>query len=471
MTTQDKPAVGPLSADDVKLLVKGDVISHPKWGVSTYLPETNERPAGLVGPWSFIGRPGPDGWIWWRGGPNPVPGITVEAMWHDRGVQKTKIDKSEMFGWGTTDCDPIIGFRLAPTAPVETLGETTAFWGNVVTDKDERGPGGYLVKDFADGWYWTPDATLEEISGAPVWSVEHSRFETDRLPTQPDTAPVETLGETAAFWGNVVTGAECAETLHPATADLVDRFAAELKSKLAKAEAKYGYRDDWSKPDWKDDLIESLAEHVQKGDPRDVAAYCAFAWHHGWSTSEVPDCFHRAPRPTDVVQALEPFAKAARMAGINSHNKPNLEQEAKRAVSWLDFSRAAKAIELATTQPDTGKVEASGVEREALWWAAKALVDNINEFGTVTDDVFVNNLDAALATALRPQPSGETREKVARIVDPLVFELINALENAEGEPEQLRNDATKHKDERLSVALAKADRILALITPAKGGGK
>lgn len=83
------------------------------------------------------------------------------------------------------------------------------------------------------------------------------------------TAPVEALGG----------------TLHPATANLVDRFAAELKSKLAKAEAKYGYRNDWLKPDWKDELIESLAEHVQKGDPRDVAAYCAFAWHHDWSVS------------------------------------------------------------------------------------------------------------------------------------------------------------------------------------------
>lgn len=32
--------------------------------------------------------------------------------------------------------------------------------------------------------------------------------------------------------------------------------------------------------------MKGLAEHVAKGDPRDVAAYCAFAWHHGWSTAE-----------------------------------------------------------------------------------------------------------------------------------------------------------------------------------------
>lgn len=79
-------------------------------------------------------------------------------------------------------------------------------------------------------------------------------------------------------------------SLHPATADLVDRFAAALKEKLAKAQAKYGYSDGWLSEDWRDDLARKLTEHVQKGDPRDVAAYCAFAWHHGWSTTPIaPD--------------------------------------------------------------------------------------------------------------------------------------------------------------------------------------
>lgn len=71
----------------------------------------------------------------------------------------------------------------------------------------------------------------------------------------------------------------------PASAidDLVDRFAVALKEKLRAAEAKYGHDDAWLRDDWRDDLIRQLGEHVQKGDPRDVAAYCAFAWHHGWS--------------------------------------------------------------------------------------------------------------------------------------------------------------------------------------------
>ena len=284
-----------------------------------------------------------------------------------------------------------------------------------MTQAPTPGPlSGEAMRDMVWSWLREPDAARIAIRFNWGDATSLGAFLSERLAP---TAPVETLGEMAAFWGNVVTGAGGAETLHPATADLVDRFAAELKSKLAKAEAKYGYLDDWSKPDWKDDLIESLAEHVQKGDPRDVAAYCAFAWHHGWSTSEVPDCFHRAPRHTDVVQALEPFAKAARMAGINSHNKPNLEQEAKRAVSWLDFSRAAKAIELSATQPNTAPVEASGSERGQAGAVMDALWPLLG--GNHTSAELWTEIDAAVSEALRPQPSGETREAVARIVEAL----------------------------------------------------
>jgi hypothetical protein len=139
--------------------------------------------------------------------------------------------------------------------------------------------------------------------------------------------------------------------LHPATVDLVERFAAELKSKLAKAEAKYGYRDEWLKADWQDELTESLAEHIQKGDPRDVAAYCAFAWHHGWSTFDV--------------------------AG---HIAPKFHFQASR-------ERIAKCIRRAVGDAWIGECQAE-----------------------VAADAILN---------LHPQPSGETREAVARIVEAL----------------------------------------------------
>jgi len=66
---------------------------------------------------------------------------------------------------------------------------------------------------------------------------------------------------------------------------LVDRFAIALKAKLNAASEKYGYTDGWLRDDWRADLTRDIRAHLDKGDPRDVAAYCAFAWHHGWSTA------------------------------------------------------------------------------------------------------------------------------------------------------------------------------------------
>jgi hypothetical protein len=65
-----------------------------------------------------------------------------------------------------------------------------------------------------------------------------------------------------------------------ATDDLIDRFAAVLKAKASAAETKYGWNDGWLNPDAVDDMRASLYRHLAKGDPRDVAIYCAFLWHH-----------------------------------------------------------------------------------------------------------------------------------------------------------------------------------------------
>lgn len=73
--------------------------------------------------------------------------------------------------------------------------------------------------------------------------------------------------------------------LHTRTKDLVVRFASALAEKLYRAEEKYGYSDGWIEDDWLDECRDKLNEHVAKGDPRDVAAYCAFLWHHGSYTA------------------------------------------------------------------------------------------------------------------------------------------------------------------------------------------
>ncbi|MDN7814630.1 hypothetical protein [Burkholderia vietnamiensis] len=72
--------------------------------------------------------------------------------------------------------------------------------------------------------------------------------------------------------------------LHHDTAKLVRRFARALANKLLSAQRKYGYSDNWMRDDWADECRAELMRHVQKGDPRDVAAYCAFLWHHNEST-------------------------------------------------------------------------------------------------------------------------------------------------------------------------------------------
>lgn len=76
--------------------------------------------------------------------------------------------------------------------------------------------------------------------------------------------------------------------LDPHTADLVARFASALAEKLLAAQDKYGYSHGWINDDWMDECRAELVRHVAKGDPRDVAAYCAFLWHHDERTAAAP---------------------------------------------------------------------------------------------------------------------------------------------------------------------------------------
>jgi hypothetical protein len=66
-------------------------------------------------------------------------------------------------------------------------------------------------------------------------------------------------------------------------ADLVARFSRALLAKLRLAQA--NGRSGWERDDWEAACQKGLLRHIEKGDPRDVAAYCAFMWHHGWITS------------------------------------------------------------------------------------------------------------------------------------------------------------------------------------------
>jgi hypothetical protein len=86
--------------------------------------------------------------------------------------------------------------------------------------------------------------------------------------------------------GKVALLVEMPTDLNPLTRKLVKDFASALSWKLHAAEKKYGYSDGWLSKDWIDDgqCAKRLRDHVEKGDPRDVAAYCAFLWYHAAST-------------------------------------------------------------------------------------------------------------------------------------------------------------------------------------------
>lgn len=100
--------------------------------------------------------------------------------------------------------------------------------------------------------------------------------------------------------------------LHPDTNALVDRFAKAMKEKLLKAQQKYNYGAHWATTDWEDECRDNLKQHIGKGDPLDVANYCAFMWHHGWPTVE--------PKPEWLVKRLERDA-LIKQHGIHEFNR------------------------------------------------------------------------------------------------------------------------------------------------------
>lgn len=105
------------------------------------------------------------------------------------------------------------------------------------------------------------------------------------------------------------------EGLNPETTDLVLRFASALADKLYKAEQKYGRSTDWMKDDWYDDCLQSLWEHIEKGDPRDVAAYCAFMWYHGWVTTDYDRNVQNACRAA-MLQPLHTIKAASSLGSL-----------------------------------------------------------------------------------------------------------------------------------------------------------
>jgi hypothetical protein len=72
--------------------------------------------------------------------------------------------------------------------------------------------------------------------------------------------------------------------LHVETKRLIQAFAVALADKARDAEVKHGFGDDWLSNLTETGCRIDLLGHLAKGDPRDVAIYCAFMWARGWAT-------------------------------------------------------------------------------------------------------------------------------------------------------------------------------------------
>ncbi|WFW79182.1 ead/Ea22-like family protein [Citrobacter braakii] len=91
-----------------------------------------------------------------------------------------------------------------------------------------------------------------------------------------------------------------------ATNELVLIFSHALADKLYAAQEKYKHGTSWRNNDWQEACQRAFQKHIAKGDPRDVAAYCAFMWWHGWSTKPAEELESRTVtvKLTDINEYL-----------------------------------------------------------------------------------------------------------------------------------------------------------------------
>ena len=133
---------------------------------------------------------------------------------------------------------------------------------------------------------------------------------------------------------------------------LVEGFSAALLAKLEASASRRADPDEWRGDGWRDALCDELARHVAKGDPLDVAAYAAFAWHHGWSVGEGAGALREA-----LAAARERAVEVAGLREALAEAREELDEaraSAERTTAALYASEEQGALYLA-------RIEASGV--------------------------------------------------------------------------------------------------------------
>lgn len=187
--------------------------------------------------------------------------------------------------------------------------------------------------------------------------------------------------------------------LHPDTAKLVRRFARALGLKLLEAQRKYGYSNGWIDPNWMNICRAQLMVHIHKGDPRDVAAYCAFLWHHNESTQPPSD-----PDTVHFQMRVHPWMQKCFGAEISADT---IER------NHRFFEEAAELVQACG-------MSASEAHQLVDYTWSRPIGEKVQEVG----GVMVTLAALCLANGLDMHAAGET--ELARINDPVMVEKIRA---------------------------------------------
>jgi hypothetical protein len=139
----------------------------------------------------------------------------------------------------------------------------------------------------------------------------------------------EPSSKLGARTGDVAQAPAYPDNANDPLADLVDRFSKRLLAKLRLAQD--NGRSGWERDDWEKECQQGLLRHIEKGDPRDVAAYCAFMDYHGWVTvpASIPDVAQGHPDTKTLREVIagivDPTAKFQDIEGV-SWSKFELER-------------------------------------------------------------------------------------------------------------------------------------------------
>lgn len=150
------------------------------------------------------------------------------------------------------------------------------------------------------------------------------------------------------------------DTLSTAAKDMLNEFFYTIGQKMAKAQEKYNYNDDWARADWGDECRSELRKHIAKGDPVDAAIYCAFLQHHNEPTAK--------PMPTSAVRVGETVTwtelrEALRLDGyripVSTHAMKHTEAFVRKVVD--EYIAACSAVD---NTPPSEVVESDPINPE-----------------------------------------------------------------------------------------------------------